>query len=118
MKKIFIAALVFAAMGITSCSSIRKTATVEEINTEVTAVTYADLEISPKKISFFYKPSKAERRAGADNAINCAVAEALKANGNADVLVAPQYTIKKRKGDVKEVTVTGYPAYYESFRTR
>lgn len=110
-------ALVVAALGITSCSSIHKTASVEEINTEVFAVNQADLDVASQKISFFYKPSKAEKRGGEKNAIRCAVDAALKANGNADVLVAPQYVVKKRRGKVKEVTVTGYPAVYKNFRT-
>lgn len=118
MKKIVLAALVFAAMGLTSCSSLHKTATVEDINTEISATSYADLVVSPNKISFTYKPTASERRGGEKNAIRCAVAEALKANGNADVLVAPQYIIKKKKGNVKEVTVTGYPATYKNFRSK
>lgn len=116
MKKILLSVAVIAAMmGASSCSSIHKTATTESINTEVIAFSEADLEVSPKKISFFYKPSSAEKRGGEKNAIKCAVAEALKANGNADVLVAPQYVIKKKRGKVKEVTVTGYPATYKNF---
>lgn len=104
-------------MGFTSCTSVLKTATVETIDTSITSFSSADLEVSTKKITYFYKPTKAETREGSGNAISSAVAEALKANGNADVLVAPQYVIKKRKGKVKEVTVSGYPAFYKNFRT-
>lgn len=99
-----------------SCTSLHKTATTETVATEIISFNEADLEVSPKKISFFYKPSRAERRGGEKNAIRCAVSEALKANGNADVLVAPQYVIKKKRGNVKEITVTGYPATYKNFR--
>lgn len=116
MKKIIYAAVAVLALGITSCSSIHKTASVEEIETGVAAFSAADLNISSSKITFTYKPSKSERRGGNKNAIDCAVAEALKANGNADVLVAPQYEIRKRRGNVKQVTVTGYPATYTNFR--
>lgn len=116
MKKVLIAVFTVMALGITSCSSIHKTVSVEEISTEVAAYTSADLDISPNRITYTYRPTKAERRGGNKNAIECAVAEALKANGNADVLVAPQYEIKKRRGNVKQVTVTGYPATYSNFR--
>lgn len=115
MKKVVLAVAVVAAMMATSCSSIHKTATVENVNTEIISLNTADLEVSNKKVTFFYKPSGAEKRGGNKNVIECAVAEALKANGNADVMVAPQYIIKKRKGKVKEVTVTGYPAHYTNF---
>lgn len=116
MRKVILAVLTVMALGITSCSSIHKTAAVEEISTGVAAYSTADLNISPNKISYTYRPTKAERRGGNKNAIECAVAEALKANGNADVLVAPQYEIKKRRGNVKQVTVTGFPATYSNFR--
>lgn len=116
MKRLFFAAAFAAAMMATSCTSIHKTATVEDVNNNVASYTVADLNVSPTKIVFNYKPNASERRGGGKNAVNCAVAEALKANGNADVLVGAQYVIKKRKGNVKEVTVTGYPATYKNFR--
>lgn len=116
MKKLFIAAVVVASLGMSSCTTIEKTASVENINTEVVAAAKADLVVSEKKISFTYDVPKKERKAGNKNAVQCAVAEALKANGDADVLVAPQYVIKKRKGTVKTVTVTGYPATYKNFK--
>lgn len=116
MKKLILSVAIIATMvGMSSCSSIHKTATTETVNTEVVAFSEADLEVSPQKISYFYKPSKSEKRGGEKNAIRCAVAEALKANGDADVLVAPQYVIKKKRGNVKEVTVTGFPAHYKNF---
>lgn len=76
----------------------------------------ADLDISPKKISFYYKVPKSVRRGGTKSVKATAVAEALKANGNADVLVAPQFEMKIRRGSIRELTVTGYPATYKNFR--
>ena len=57
------------------------------------------------------------RRCGQKAVIATAVAEALKANGNADVLVGFQYEIKKTRNffgrnNIKYVTVEGYPATY------
>ena len=46
------------------------------------------------------------------------MAEALKNAGkNADVLINPQYEIKKSGKKIKYVVVTGYPAFYTNIRT-
>lgn len=105
------------AVGACSCSSVRHTSTTVPVQTEVTSVSTADLKVSQQKISYTLKPSKAVRRCGTKAVISTAVAEALKANGNADVLVGMQYEIKKTKNffgvnNIKYVTVTGYPATY------
>jgi hypothetical protein len=52
-----------------------------------------------------------------NNVVNNAVTDALKQNGNADVLVHMTYdaTLKKR-GKVKKVVVSGYPATYKNFK--
>lgn len=116
MKKLTFTVVAIAAMLCAGgCSSIHKTATELAVSTEIVSYNEADLEVSPNKVTYFYKPSKSEKRGGNKNAISCAVAEALKANGNADVMVAPQYIVKKKRGKVKEVTVTGYPATYKNF---
>ncbi len=104
-------------LAATSCSTITHTSTAIPVNTEVRSIANADLQVQQKKISFTYKPNKAIRRGGDKNCIKTAVAEALKANGNADVLVGMQYEIKKTrnffgKSSVKYVTVEGYPAKY------
>lgn len=80
----------------------------------------ADLDVSPKKITYVYFPTKAVQKTVYKNVISTAVREALKANGNADVLVSPEYQVKyeglsKRK--VSMVEVSGYPANYVNFRT-
>ena len=58
---------------------------------------------------------------GLANVKAAAVAEALKQNGGADVLVDPQYETRTRRGlfgkKIKYVTVTGYPAKYKKFET-
>ncbi|MCM1022144.1 MAG: hypothetical protein NC343_07650, partial [Muribaculum sp.] len=109
------AALKFYDMG-------PKTATTIPVETCVTNVSTADLAVSTQKISYTLKPSKAIRRGGEKNCIRTAVSEALKANGNADVLVAMQYEIKKTKNlfgktTIKYVIVEGYPATYKNFQT-
>ncbi|MDE7159246.1 MAG: hypothetical protein K2O24_00155 [Muribaculaceae bacterium] len=112
MKKILLCGVIALAVGITSCNSLRHTATTVDVNTELFSRSTADLKVSSNKISYTLKPTKAMRKAGEKAVIETAVAEALKANGNADVLVGMQYEIKKRGKKVKYVTVTGYPASY------
>ena len=53
---------------------------------------------------------------------NTAVKELLMKSGNADVLVAPEFTFVKRRGlfgsKFKSVEVSGYPAKYKNFRNK
>lgn len=109
-----VAALV-VSMGLTSCSSVRHTASTVPVDDRVATRTSADLNVATKKISYTYRPSSSVRRAGDKAVIQTAVAEALKANGNADVLVAFQYEIKKTGKKINYVTVEGYPASYSNF---
>lgn len=119
MKNLSIIAI--ALFVLTSCSMARftKTATHTEVGVAkpITAI-MADLEVSPTKISHLFIPSKTIKKGGVDNVVNCAVQEALEANGNADVLVAIEKHIKySDKGEVESVVITGYPAKYVNFRS-
>lgn len=120
MKKSLIAVVFAGIVLLSSCSTIRKTSTSVDVATPVLTETVADLNVQPQKISFTLQPNASLRRGGEKNVIRAAVAEALKANGNADVLVGMQYEIKKTKGlfgtKIKYVTVTGYPASYTNFK--
>ena len=62
------------------------------------------------------------RRGGKKNLQNTAVKELLMKSGNADVLVAPEFTFVKRRGlfssKYKSVEVSGYPAKYKNFRNK
>lgn len=121
MRKSLTAVVFAGSLLLMSCSTIKKSSTTVDVATPVLTETVADLNVQPKKITFTLNPSASLRRGGEKNVINAAVAEALKANGNADVLVGMQYEIKKRKGlfgtKIKYVTVTGYPATYSNFKT-
>lgn len=112
MKKIFICASVLMALTLGSCSSVRHTATTVDVATGVCSQSTADLRVSPNKISYKYVPSSAALRGG--KLVETAVAEALHENGNADVLVAPQYEFKNRGKDY--IIVEGYPAWYVNVR--
>ena len=78
---------------------------------------FADLDVSPTKISFFYMPSKTVVAGGVDNVVDSAVREALASNGDADVLVGLEKQIKyNADGKIESITVSGYPAKYVNFR--
>ena len=122
MKKLSIILSVAIAATFVSCSlptKLMNTSTHNEVKVAqpVTAL-FADLDVSPTKISFFFIPSKTVINGGEDNVINTAVREALLANGNADVLVGLEKQLKYNdKGEVESITVTGYPAKYVNFRS-
>lgn len=114
-------AVALTVFALSSCSSVRHTSTTVDVDTKVVAAATADLNVSSKKISYTLKPSSAVKRSGEKNVIKTAVAEALKANGNADVLVGFQYEIKRTRNifgcsRIKYVTVEGYPATYQNFK--
>lgn len=122
MKKILIivCAAVYAC-SMTSCSTVRRTASSRNVNAPLAAAVITDLDVSNQKITYKYTPTKAVRRGGVANCINSAISEALAANGNGDVLVETQPALIVRggiiSGKVKSVTVTGYPAKYKNFRS-
>lgn len=117
MKKVFLAVACIALMA--SCSTIRKSSvSTMDVATSLTSSSAADLQVSQQKITYTYIPTKQDKKTGLRNVLNNAVTDALKANGNADVMVGMNYdVVMKRKGKVKKVTITGYPAKYANFRT-
>lgn len=119
--KIFAGALLISALTVSSCSSVKLTSTTAPVVTEVSSVANADLIVSQTKISYTYYPTSQVKRGGKKNVMATAVAEALRANGNADVLVACQYEIKESRNffghkSIKYVKVTGYPATYRNIK--
>jgi PBP1b-binding outer membrane lipoprotein LpoB len=117
MKKLFlIAAVVLMA---TSCSRTLTTYTSTNLQTksQLQTATTADLEVAENRISYTMRPTKAVQDGGKDNVINAAVAEALKMNGNADVLVDLEYVLELKDGRVEVITVTGHPAKYRNYRS-
>ena len=50
-------------------------------------------------------------------AVNYAISQALRINGNADVMVEPKYEIQTENGHIISVKVSGYVANYCNFRT-
>ena len=115
MKKVFFTAAAMLLM-LSSCSTVKKTASSIDVANSLTSQSLVDLEVSNTRISYSFRPNAKERRGGVANVKACAVSAALKANGGADVLVAPEYELTLKRGKVKEVNVTGYPANYKNFR--
>ena len=126
MKK-FLLLLVVAPAMFVSCSMFSAKAPTKLTNTasytpvnvmQPVVALFADLEVSPTKISFFYIPSGTIVSAGPQNVIDSAIKEALMANGNADVLVGLEQQVKyDANGAVESITVSGYPAKYVNFRS-
>ena len=121
MKKILVISVLAAtlAVGCSAPTKLTNTATYSTVNVlEPVAAVFADLDVSPTKISFFYIPSQTVVNAGADNVIDSAIREALVSNGNADVLIGLEKQIKYTpEGQIESITVTGYPAKYVNFRS-
>lgn len=88
-----------------------------EVETTITAVTVAELDISDKRVSKsvtwnlgFLSPTDLEQRK------KNLITELCREVG-ADVLVDPQFTYTKRILGGGKITVSGYPATYTNFRT-
>jgi len=87
------------------------------VETTITAVSAADLEIGDKRVS--------KSTSWTLNFLSGTALEQRKANliielcreVGADVLVDPQFTFSKRMLGGGKLTVSGYPATYKNFRT-
>ena len=110
-------AAVVVALGLGSCTTISNSAYTEEVNTEMYNRSSADLVVSDNLITYTYNCDAAHSRAGLKSVKAKAVQEALKANGSGDLIVNPQYEVRKYRGlfssKIVSVTVTGHPATYK-----
>jgi hypothetical protein len=123
MKKSYLFLLLVLVLGITSCKSVRSTATYQDPTNTLRTVTVADLDVSETRISYTYQPTYAVRLGGSENVIKTAVQEALKAYGSGDILIGLEYTTISRwtlfpfLSPIREITVTGRPAKYTNFHS-
>lgn len=111
-----------AVMMLSSCITITKTARTAETSSSIQNVTVADLQVTEKRVTYTMTPSKEIQRGGLSNVKQAAIQDALTANGNADVMVEPEFVISMKNKfifgkEVSSITVTGRPAYYKNFRT-
>lgn len=113
MKKI----LILSVITLLATSCILSKLTNSATQKQPVAAVFADLNVSPTKVTYFYIPTLTVIKGGYDNIINTAIREALLNNGDADVFVALETQVKyDKKGIIESVTVTGYPATYTNFR--
>jgi hypothetical protein len=122
MKKSFLIFCAATAM-LCSCTTVKQTASEQDVNSQIHSGVYATMEVSSKKISYTLNTTPEIRRGGVQNCINAAIHEALKIHGDADVLVQTEKAVIERRGlfggkKVKSVTVKGYPAKYVSFENK
>ena len=123
MKKSYFFLLLIFVLAISSCKSVRSTATYQDPTNTLRTVTVADLDVSDTRISYTYKPTFAVRLGGNQNVIKTAVLEALKVYGSGDILIGLEYTTVSRwtifpfLSPIREITVTGRHAKYTNFHS-
>ncbi len=104
-----------------SCVTTTKTARTEDAPFTMYNATAADLKVAPQRIYYTLVPSDELLRGGEENCKRAAVNEALVANGNADLLIEPEFTVTKKRGlfktKITSITVSGRPATYVNFRS-
>lgn len=106
------------ALALSSCSTIQHTSQVAGVDTNVYNLTVADMNVGKQKqtktTEWKWNPLST---VSLKSQKETATAQLLEET-NADVLVEPQYIVKRRglfRGG--SLTVTGYPATYSNFRT-
>ena len=123
MKKSYLLILFVSVLALSSCKSVRSTATYQDPTNTLRTVTVADLDVSDTRISYTYTPTYAVRLGGNQIVIKTAVLEALKAHGSGDILIGLEYTTISRwtifpfLSPIREITVTGRPAKYTNFHS-
>lgn len=117
MKTRKILAAGIAALALSSCSTITHTSQTAAVDTQIYNLTVADMKVAAKKdsvtVDWKWNPlSTVSLKAQKESATH-----SLLSKSEADVLVEPEYIVKRRgifRGG--SVTVTGYPATYSNFR--
>lgn len=108
-------------MALASCTTITKTASDVDVPSSLYSTTVADLNVSADRVTYTMTPGKEIQRAGLANVKKAVESQALTMNGNADVLVEPEYIIKQKRGlfrrTITSITVTGRPAKYTNFHS-
>lgn len=117
MKKYHILLVGVLALGITSCSTIRKsTATSAEVQTSVVQYpTVTDLEVmnkAEKTVTWNFTPFKPDNLTLAKSNLMADLLREL----NADVLLEPQYVFVKIPFGERKLTIFGFPAKFKDFR--
>lgn len=115
LKVLTIALMVM--LGITSCSSYTKTSTTATVDASAYALTVADVDVKTTRVtrtaSWDFNPFSRE---SIENRRSGLIAEVV-AEENCDILIDPEYTIKRTFLGLGggSVTVSGYPAKFINF---
>lgn len=113
MKKIAFALAAVCMLGLASCKTNYWTATEVPVSNVISTTSVANLEVG-EKVTYRYQISSLVRKGGLKNCKAAAIAAMLKANGNADVIVAPEYNYNNT---LDYIEVTGRPAKYTNFKS-
>ena len=111
MKKLSLAVAAICILGMTSCKTNLYTATEVPSTNVLITNTVANLQVG-QKVTFRYQIPNNVRKGGLKNCKAAAITAMLKANGNADVIVAPEYNYDNT---LTFIEVTGRPATYTNF---
>lgn len=118
MKKIKVLAIaMMVMMGATSCSTFTKTSTTAAVETSAYALTVADVDVKTTRVSrtasWDCNPFSKMTIEGRKSELVAAVV----AEENCDILIDPEYSVKKTFLGLGggSVTVTGYPAKFTNF---
>ncbi len=118
MKKTILFSGICGTLLLSACSTVFSTANTEAINTKVNNYSTADLVVADKAVSYTFYPEAKHRRAGLNSMKAAAVNHALEQAGGADLLLAPQFEVVKRRNlfgsKIREVKVKGLPATYRN----
>lgn len=118
LKKFLVITSMIAVLGMASCTTTLNSSKTKDFSSSAITATFADLVVSPQKITYTYTPTDDVRRGGPTNVVNTAIRKALEVYGGGDVLVELQTTIKKSgRRNISEVIVSGYPGTYRNFRS-
>lgn len=121
MKKNLLTLLVISIL-VSSCSVTKSMVDSSKVNAEkIPTATIASIEVSPHKCYYKYVPTVNESRQLTESQlVQNAYFEALKENGNADVMISSNYKVQVRQflifKKIVAVEVSGYPAYYIDIR--
>ena len=120
MKK-FLLAITALTFVLTSCQTVSQTARQQDVKATPTYnMSSASLRVSNQRVSYTFRPSKAESKGGTKSCINITIQKALEPTGS-DVMVETQTNVVKKRtffgSRILSVTVSGHPAKYVDFKS-
>lgn len=116
----YLCLLALPVLMLSSCETLTKTAKTADVEASLQSVVVADLNVADHRVTSTMDVTPSVRRGGFKNIKQAVEAKALEENGNADILLEPQYVVEKKRNlfgsKVTRITVSGRPASYKDFR--